>query len=731
MGKMGMARSWTVFSRPRKTLYLVLSLILVYGLVVSWRNAWSLALVLRKTDIVTDGRVIGVVLRLSGVEIKQLGEEGFDENQLPFDDVNITQRKSDDEIRREFDTEFEETGKHPGAGKFYGGTLSNLAAPANAKKTKIAVKLTKWKTAPSFSTERPFKMDPYPNYNSWSWRRSGKARYVPCKGPLGRSVADVSAFVGLPDGFPSPSIGSYDVFAIDQHLCYERDTRLGIYALADGTRDEIDWGDVQMDCVDRNQARFDLVGPPNDLVTTVYGEIPAVDTGVSTERHKLRRRTPTVDALDEETNNENGQRRSLTEAVHEQRTAILLRSYTGKKYTENDRYIIRALVAELSLRSGGEYQVFLLVHVKDEGVNLWDNQTYETYLQESVPKEFLGMTLLWNDDFVQETYPKLEKGYEASVHNAQWLSVQKFMQEFREFAFVWNWEMDARITGHAYDMLEKLGQFSKRQPRRGLWERNERYYIPGYHGVYDTDFRLSVEAMSKKSAVWGPPPDTPFINPIGPRPPTTAPHDDKFKWGVGEDADLITLSPLFDPKGSGWVLGDQVWSYDDVNHTSESLPRRGAIVTQCRLSRRLLDIMHVENLRGNHVGSEMAPGTVALLHGLKAVYAPMPIFMDRPWAPERLARWFNNGPRGGSSGGPDSAMGWGREGRFRGSTWYYRADPPQRLYSNWVGYEDNGVGGLEWEMAHGRPCLPAMFLHPVKDVVPTSPGYGSESRLPY
>lgn len=577
-------------------------------------------------------------------------------------------------------------------------------------------------------------MDPYPSYNSWSWRRSGKARYVPCTGPLDRPAEDVSAFLGLPSGYPSPGIGSYSLLDIDQNLCYERDTRLGIYALPDGTRDEIDWGDVQISCVDRNQARFDLVGPPNDLVTAAYGVLlPDTDSrsrSSSTQNRKLLRRSSPIESQDGVVDTDEGQRKP-TKTVRESRTAILLRSYTGKKYTENDRYIIRSLVSELNLRSGGEYQVFLLVHVKDDGVNLWDNQTYERYLQEAVPKEFLGMTLLWNDDFVQETYPKLEKSYEASVHNAQWLSVQKFMQEFREFSFVWNWEMDARITGHAYDMLEKLGQFAKRQPRRGLWERNERYYIPDYHGDYDTEFQQSVETMSKKNAVWGPPQDTPFINPIGPRPPTPSPQNDKFKWGVGEDADLITLSPLFDPKDSGWVLGGQVWSYNDDNHTSESLPRRGAIVTQCRLSRRLLDIMHVENLRGNHVGSEMAPGTVALLHGLKAVYAPMPIFMDRPWAPERLARWFNNGPRGGSSGGPDSAMGWGREGRFRGTTWYYRADPPQRLYSNWVGYEDNGIGGLEWEMAHGRPCLPAMFLHPVKDVVPTSPGYGSESRLPY
>ncbi|CAK7221883.1 hypothetical protein SCUCBS95973_004651 [Sporothrix curviconia] len=734
MATMGGSRPWGVFARPRRTIYLVLSLIMLYCFVASWNNARNIASALRGADIVRDGQGIGVVIRLGGVEIQEPSDEGFDENELPFDDVNVTSRKSDDEIRHDFDKEYNKAGQKPGAGKLYGGTLANLV-PVDLKKSTVAVHLKEWKTSPSFSTERPFKVDPYPSYNSWSWRRSGKARHVPCKGPLGRPVEDVSAFVGLPHGFPAPGLGSYALFDIDQDLCYERDTRLGIYALPDGTRDEIDWGDVQLNCVDLNQARFELIGPPNELVTTVYGPLVDEDGGSGSQSHHLRRSLPPrpdrpgAEMPENGNGNMPGQDASR---VSEPRTAILLRSYTGKRYTENDRYIIRALVSELNLQSGGEYQVFLLVHVKDAGVNLWDNSTYEQYLQQSVPKEFIGMTLLWNDDFVQATYPRLERAHEANVHNAQWLSVQKFMEEFREFSYVWNWEMDARITSHAYDMLEKLRRFAKKQPRRGLWERNERYYIPGYHGDYDTAFRQSVEAMSKKSAVWGPPSDTPFIHPIGPQPPADTPAGDKhYRWGVGEEADLITLSPLFDPRGSGWVLGDQVWSYNDDNHTSASLPRRGAIVTQCRLSRRLLDIMHVENLRGNHVGSEMAPGTVALLHGLKAVYAPMPVFMDRPWEPERLARWFNNGPRGGSSGGPDSAMGWGREGRFRGTTWYYRADPPQRLYSNWVGYEDNGIGGLEWEMAHGRPCLPAMFLHPVKDVVPTSPGYGSESRLPY
>lgn len=111
MGKVGIARSWAVLARPRKTMYLVLSLTLLYCLIISWSNARHLASVLRKADLIKDDRGIGVVLRLGGVEIQRLDANGFDESQLPFDDVNVTSQKSDDEIRQEFDKEYNDAGQ--------------------------------------------------------------------------------------------------------------------------------------------------------------------------------------------------------------------------------------------------------------------------------------------------------------------------------------------------------------------------------------------------------------------------------------------------------------------------------------------------------------------------------------------------------------------------------------------------------------------------------------------
>ena len=50
------------------------------------------------------------------------------------------------------------------------------------------------------------------------------------------------------------------------------------------------------------------------------------------------------------------------------RTAILIRTWEGYKYTDDDLMNIRALITETSLLSGGEFQVFLLI--KSETVSV-------------------------------------------------------------------------------------------------------------------------------------------------------------------------------------------------------------------------------------------------------------------------------------------------------------------------------------------------------------------------
>jgi hypothetical protein len=320
----------------------------------------------------------------------------------------------------------------------------------------------------------------------------------------------------------------------------------------------------------------------------------------------------------------------------------------------------------------------LLVESKN-GTDIWtDEKLYNQTVQSLVPKEFWDMTELWSEKVIQDFYPQIPKNV-TSVRQSHWLAIQRFSHLHPEFEYYWDWEMDSRYTGHYYDLLEKLAHFAKAQPRKGLWERNERYYIPRLHGAYDSSFREAAGQL-----IWQPP-EVDGVTPVGPDLPAV--YDDDYVWGVGEEADYITLGPIFNPDGTAWADRDQVWGYGNI-------PRRATVLTQSRCSKRLLDAMHMENLQGRHVSGEMAPQTVALLHGLKAVYAPHPVFFDREWQPESLGKWFNPGPKGESGSHIESPFGRGRDGRFKGSTWYHKSEAAMKLYYNWIGLGD-GVGGPE------------------------------------
>jgi hypothetical protein len=598
-------------------------------------------------------------------------------------------------------------------GAIYGNTLFNLTDTKMNKQNKPDVKY----------------VNPYPDYNSPNWKKDHAGAYQPCDGPDGQ-IQDAIAYQGHHPIFQSPPIGSYSTLNIDHNLCFERESRLHPYGYIDDSEEfetlekrriweDVKWGQMQDQCAQKNWNRFLGSGKSNwkreDLGwRTGIDETPEAELSM----------TPTTP--------ENGTARS----------AVVIRVWEGKEFTEDDKQTTRSLITELNLRSGGEYQVFLLMHIKNNTHPFWDNETiYRETIQENVPSEFWDMTVLWSEAKMREWYPLVpEDG--TTVHQAQYFPVQKFAQEHPEFEYIWNWEIDSRYTGHNYDLLEKLAVFSKHQPRKYLWERNERYYIPSIHGDYNTAFRKSVEESAPVGdTVWGP---APLVNitPTGPLPPVPNPSEDAYSWGVNEEADYISLAPIFNPEGSEWILKDNVWGY-----TLSSTPRRTNIGTQSRLSRRLLNAMHIENLKGNQACSEMTAATVALLHGFKAVFAPIPVFFDRAWRGESLQKYFNpDEGRGGGSGGQDSAFGWGNERRFNGSTWYYRATPPQRLYNNWLGWEDSGIGGpdvrilsvlslhlwsytnvLQWEHIYGKTCLPPLLLHPVKDVVKPPPGYSSVS----
>jgi hypothetical protein len=579
------------------------------------------------------------------------------------------------------------------AGAIYGSTLSHLAG-AGTHAGFHAAALTPTDSWTPYSNTPPNTYNPYPDYNGTAWAAGNMGTYVACEGPDG-PIRDVTVFSGHPKAFEVPVLGSYQPFDIDSNLCFERETRLGAYGYEGETSaatqkvqkrtdwDTVDWRKLQEECVKKNANRFAAVDPAKEISRNYA---PEVSNSSTVENSTMSRRQDT------------GEEKPLPEGLHgmpsakittKARTAVLLRVSSSKNYTANDMQNIRSMITELALRSGGEYTVYLMVKVENDPLPIWKD-TREQAIKIGIPPEFQSMCIFWNEAMMREFY-FTSPGESANTNTSisSWLPVQKFAADWPQYDFLWNWELDSRYTGHHYNLFEKLVMFAQAQPRKGLWERNERFFIPSVHGGYDTVFRKKVEELSGQNTIWGAP-KVASVKPTGPVRPSQDPRDDHYAWGVGEEADFISLAPIFNPIDTTWANRSEIWGY-----AGEETPRRASVGMNSRCSARLLKTMNAENMRGNHLGSEMGPSTVSLLHGLKAVYAPIPMYFDRAWNGSRLDAYLNPGPKGVSGSCPNSPFGAGHEVRFEGSTWFEKAVVPRRLHNAWMGWEYRGYGGPE------------------------------------
>ncbi|PSN64146.1 hypothetical protein BS50DRAFT_679281 [Corynespora cassiicola Philippines] len=641
--------------------------------------------------------------------------------------------------------------------------------------------------------------DPYPKYKS--------LEYVDEYGPVEECFLDdaqkvrvpgLRAYPGVTKGMPDNVLGSYELLGLRNDVCFERFGRLGPYGMGysrklggtgagmEGDREgaesvwkdvtEVDfrnvrWGEVLERCLEKNKARFRPMGEAgrNHFFQTMAIKGPdaekaegKVEGGKSTETKKPEsveldgktKRDVEVEA--KTTTAEDKSAASVKEqpkAKHSKllpRTVVLIRTWWDYQYDDEDILALRALISELSIASGGEYQVHFLIHVKDDNKQIWaDEGVYQEVLKNSLPAEFEGMGTLWSERQMGLIYGGVEETMYRGlpVHGAYrstFMPVTYFAHQHPEFDYYWHWEMDVRYTGHYYHLFNQVSKWAEQQPRKGLWERNARFYVPAVHGSWE-DFRQMVRVQTEhgtnsKANTWSshlPPnphmpepetqkPEKPIWGPLLPqdypdieiddavKPPTTL-AEDNYAWGVGEPADLIVFNPLFDPDHTNWILNNDVTGY---NTTQGLPPRRTAINTSGRLSRRLLETMHREQALHRHtMFSEMWPASAALHHGLKAVFAPHPVFIDRKWPVQYLAAIFNNGRNGASGGARLSVFSDERQHNFLGTTWYYHAGFAPNLWKRWLGYKvDNDGGEREEVEGEGRMCLPGVLLHPVKQV---------------
>ncbi|KAK4985103.1 hypothetical protein LTR50_006163 [Elasticomyces elasticus] len=555
----------------------------------------------------------------------------------------------------------------------------------------------------------PEPFNPYPQYDSEEYlRHHVKVETCYLDEASKTPAPETYAYPGLPQHMSVPFLGSYKELGLTDSKCFDRYSRFAPYGygynasaggLGLGNHSEkagsekvfaqsglvdyrkVDWGTAQRICYEKNKERFEgdiKVGDQNDTATAPKKKIG--------------------------------------------RQAYVLRTWSGYYYNEHQIFSLRAMINELSLRSGGEYDVHFLVHIKDDSIPIWaDAVTYQQTLEANVPREFWNISTLWSEAQMKEYYPgpftdnfaNMAGSSIHGVYRSAHFALQWFAQQYPEYEFYWNWEMDIRYTGHYYEFNDRIGEWARQQPRKGLWERSERFYIPGHHGDW-TDFTQMVERETRERGegpVWGPVNDFENTGMLPPPNATARPprqyHEDNFEWGVGEDADLIVFNPIFKPNTTNWVFRLDVTGY---NLSCPVPPRRAAIVTVARLSNRLLSVMHEETWRMKHtMFPEMWPPTVCLHHGLKAVYAPHPIYFDHDWPLDYMDRVFNH-----QQAEHESPFGWGEHNLF-GSSFYYSSGFSGALWRRWLGQQENGEGGARSEkMGSGRMCLRSALFHPIK-----------------
>ncbi|KAK2738870.1 hypothetical protein FQN57_006885 [Myotisia sp. PD_48] len=649
--------------------------------------------------------------------------------------------------------------------RFYGGIRTIV--PRKANTPEYPTEKDAWSDAktPVRHSKRPKSLpfNPYPDYASEAYTHKYGAKvdcFLDKHGQV--SVPEVRNYDGVPDGFPDAVFGSNAVLGIDDNICYDRFGRLGPYGLGygirmggsgaglEGDRDGIEeiwkavppvnfrnisWADAQQKCNFENRHRFAALPPPR------ADRFRALPIGLPNFEEEKSNPTPDTSRTTRDV-------KTNTEKLP--RTAFIIRTWNTFKYTTESMIYLRSLISELSLLSGGEYVVHFLIQVKDDNLPIWsDDDTYDRVLRDSLPEEFQNMGILWSERQMGLIYGGLQESFMRDlpvhgVYRSSFMPLQYFAHQHPEYDFFWNWEMDIRYTGHWYELFNKMGVWAKEQPRKGLWERSSRFYIPKAHGSWE-DFRHLVRVQTEIGTntvnnLWSPPTrdrpngqrptetrgDRPIWGPERPpskedvlklevdgAPPTTY-EKDNYQWGVGEEADLLVTNPLFDPEGTTWLLRDDITGYKKEQGDP---PRRTAIITAARLSRKLLHTMHIETgLKRHTMFSEMWPASTCLHHGYKAVYVPHSVYIDRRWPIKYLDSVFNGG-RNGATGGARTSVFGDREHNFRGTTWFYSAGHSEHLWRRWLGYRSNNDGGEAFELANeGRMCLPPMLLHPVKHV---------------
>ncbi|EEY18719.1 conserved hypothetical protein [Verticillium alfalfae VaMs.102] len=319
-------------------------------------------------------------------------------------------------------------------------------------------------------------------------------------------------YEGRPQGFPDNVLGSYELLGLPDDICYERYGRYGPYGFGYSLRagglgvgehgelegsssvwedskvdyTKVNWADAQRRCYQSNEARYKSLPARTPSSHGFY-----IGDGLTSS--SLAARDAEAAAPSDTKSNATTTAPAKTNAATDK----------VDHAAEPDK---RSRTAILSLASGGRYDIHLLVQVKNDGAHpIWaDHEAYEQRIKDSIPEEFRDLVTLWTETQMLSIYQGMHdlfsRGPDLPVHGVYrglTMALQYFAYNHPEYDYYWSWEMDIRYTGHHYDLLSKVENWAREQPRKGLWERNSRFYIPSIHGSWE-DFRQMSRTAHKK-----------------------------------------------------------------------------------------------------------------------------------------------------------------------------------------------------------------------------------------
>lgn len=183
---------------------------------------------------------------------------------------------------------------------------------------------------------------------------------------------------------------------MNKSLCADRYSRYGAYGYLHGNEptrihnwngtfgsnepaeidwQQVDWAHLQHECLQRNSDRYRRQ-QSEGKITALYKSL----------NFNVQSREPL----------------NKTDRAHP-RAAVILRSWIGIKYTENDLYHIRSMIMEPSLYSGAEYELILLSDCQGEKMpKETDHAAWETFKAKLLPQELRSLAAWFNADMLKD-----------------------------------------------------------------------------------------------------------------------------------------------------------------------------------------------------------------------------------------------------------------------------------------------------------------------------------------